>query len=159
LLDVSNLVSALREFGAQFMHYQRRISQYLTSFVFGSGYNIDGFNISTMNTDAFISSLKVIVLFMSLPLTAKEWPWHDPERREPQNQAEAPKLEGFDARIGNALTYLMNAVFVLMTTNYTLNPGMYLIAGDGGMGLMTYFPVVQILLAVVYASLKVYTSC
>jgi len=53
----------------------------------------------------------------------------------------------------------MNAVFVLMTTNYTLNPGMYLIAGDGGMGLMTYFPVVQILLAVVYASLKVYTSC
>jgi hypothetical protein len=83
LLDVSNLISVMREVGTHFMHYQRRISQYLTSFVFGSGYNIDGFNMSTMNTDAFLSSLKVIALFMSLPLTAKEWPWHDPERREP----------------------------------------------------------------------------
>ena len=61
--------------------------------------------------------------------------------------------------MGNALTYVMNAVFVLMTTNYTLNPGLYLIGGDQGLGLMTYLPILQIVLAIVYASLKVYTSC
>ena len=65
------------------MHYQRRVSQYLTSFIFGSGYNIDGFNMTTMNTDAFMSSLKVIALFMTLPITTKEWPWHDPDKVEP----------------------------------------------------------------------------
>lgn len=51
------------------MQYQRRASQYLSSFIFGSGYNIDGFNMS-MNMDAFVSSLKIMVLVMSLPITS-----------------------------------------------------------------------------------------
>ena len=32
--------------------------------------------------------------------------------------------------MGNALTYLMNAVFVLMTTNYTLNPSFYFLGAQ-----------------------------
>ena len=60
----------------------------------------------------------------------------------------------------------MNAVFVLMTTNYTLNPSYYFLGGasssayehSAGSTLLAYFPVVQIVLIIVYSSLKVFTS-
>ena len=60
---------SLRDLGTTLMHYQRRASQFLTSFIFGQSYNIDGFNLTTMNTDAFMSTLKIIFLFMTLPFT------------------------------------------------------------------------------------------
>jgi hypothetical protein len=63
--------------------YQRKASQFLTSFLFGGvSYNIDGFNMSTMNSDAFMASIKIIVLFMTLPITKNEWPWVDPEHKD-----------------------------------------------------------------------------
>jgi len=46
-------------------------------------------------------------------------------------------------KIGNALTYLMNAVFVLMTTNYTLNPNFYFLGStSSSYDFMAYFPIV-----------------
>lgn len=62
--------------------------------------------------------------------------------------------------MAHAFTYLMNAVFVLMTTNYTLNPGHYFLGGaqTSGSTVFAYFPAVQIALITVYASLKVYIS-
>ena len=138
------------------MEYQRRASQYLSSFMFGSGYNIDGFNIS-MNSDAFLSSLKIMVLFMTLPSTKEEWPWHDPDEKH-NEQKKPDDSNTFDVRLGNAVTYFMNAVFVLMTTNYTLNPGLYFLGSTGTGGFMAYFPLIQVFLAVLYSTLKVYTS-
>jgi len=45
--------------------------------------------------------------------------------------------------MANSVTYLMNAVFVLMTTNYTLNPTSYFLGGGKEeSSIMTYFPIV-----------------
>jgi hypothetical protein len=57
--------------------YQKRASAYLSSFIFGNAYNIDGFTVGTMNSDAFVTSLRILGLFMTLPLTKDEWPWVD----------------------------------------------------------------------------------
>ena len=32
-----------------------------------------------MNMDAFLASIRIIVLFLTLPYTKNEWPWVDPE--------------------------------------------------------------------------------
>jgi len=63
-------------------------------------------------------------------------------------------------KMGNALTYIMNAVFVLMTTNYTLNPNFYFLGSTSTStgDFMAYFPLIQVIICVIYASLKVYTS-
>ena len=68
-------------------------------------------------------------------------------------------MDTIDARVGNALTYIMNAVFVLMTTNFSLNPeGGGLFGATNANSYLCYFPLFQVFLSVLYASLKVYTS-
>ena len=46
------------------------------------------------------------------------------------NKVNPAPAEAADSRMAHAFTYLMNAVFVLMTTNYTLNPGHYFLGGS-----------------------------
>ena len=61
------------------MRLQKRASQYLSSFIFGSGsYNIDGFT-ESMNMNCLLSSIRIVVLFLTLPMTKDEWPWVDPD--------------------------------------------------------------------------------
>jgi hypothetical protein len=128
-------VESFKDLLQSLVDYQRRASQFLTSFLFGGvSYNIDGFNMSTMNSDAFMASLKIIILFMTLPLTKNEWPWVDPKNEtnsSPENGGSQKGSEEHEStKMGNALTYLMNAVFVLMTTNYTLNPSFYFLGSQ-----------------------------
>ena len=67
-------------------------------------------------------------------------------------------------RLAHASTYLMNAIFVLMTTNYTINPEFYFLGGGGSSSnggvssLLIYFPVLKIVLGIVYSVLKVWAS-
>jgi hypothetical protein len=59
------------------MQWQKRISHYISSFVIGSGnYNVDGFFESSFK-DSMGSTIKIIVLFLTIPLTKNEWPWAD----------------------------------------------------------------------------------
>ena len=71
---------------------------------------------------------------MTLPLTKNEWPWVDPKyetNSSPENGGSQKGSEEHEStKMGNALTYLMNAVFVLMTTNYTLNPSFYFLGSQ-----------------------------
>jgi hypothetical protein len=62
--------------------------------------------------------------------------------------------------MAHAATYLMNAVFVLMTTNYTMNPARYYFQSNNNSepNWLIYFPIFQVVLGGVYAGLKIYTS-
>ena len=44
-----------------------------------NAYSIDGFlEESLMNSNTFVSALRMLALFFTLPLTKDEWPWVDP---------------------------------------------------------------------------------
>ncbi|CDW82963.1 UNKNOWN [Stylonychia lemnae] len=152
--------------------WQKRGSQYLTSFLIGSGgYNIDGFSENIMGSPAFMTTIKIVILFMTLPMTVNEWPWIDQEERK---KAEQLKLDSqqpqhilhleqdeYNSRLAHASTYLMNALLVLMTTNYTLNPQFYFLGrsdqNEGG-ALYVYFPLLQIFIGIIYFIIKILQS-
>lgn len=109
--------------------------------------------------NVFLSTLRMIVLFLALPFTRKEWPWVDPDEAEPQEKSPSKQQEenDFQVRLANSTSFFMQGVFVLMTTNYTLNPSFYYLGAQTS-GPFTYFPIFQIALATIYACLKIYTS-
>lgn len=121
-----------------------------------------------MNNETIFASLKMIVLFLSLPATKMEWPWVNPEEEhqeaKTQIKNEVPSLPNTQdaynqTGMAHAATYLMNAVFVLMTTNYTMNPaGYYFQSNSNRANWLVYFPIFQVVLGGVYGGLKIYTS-
>eukprot|EP00347_Sterkiella_histriomuscorum_P004731 403359323 len=172
--------SGLFELWTSIMQWQKRGSQYLTSFILGNGgYNIDGFSESMLNATGFITTFKIVVLFMTLPMTYQEWPWiekgnqNDQQNQQnqvnlqnsaqpqQQQQRSIQEAEEYNARLAHASTYLMNALFVLMTTNYTVNPQLYYLgdgATDKNSSFMIYFPLAQIVIGILYTVEKVMSS-
>eukprot|EP00347_Sterkiella_histriomuscorum_P011853 403370857 len=172
--------SGLFELWTSIMQWQKRGSQYLTSFILGNGgYNIDGFSESMLNATGFITTFKIVVLFMTLPMTYQEWPWvekgnqNDQQNQQnqvnlqnnaqpqQQQQRSIQEAEEYNARLAHASTYLMNALFVLMTTNYTVNPQLYYLgdgATDKNSSFMIYFPLFQIVIGILYTVEKVMSS-
>jgi hypothetical protein len=77
LIDSFNVKEILR----MAMDYQKRASQYLSSFLLGgNSYNIEGFAGSgPLNMDALFASARMMILFLSLPVTKDEWPWVEKE--------------------------------------------------------------------------------
>lgn len=67
---------SIRELLQSLMHWQKRISHYLSSFIISQNYNIDGFFESSYQ-DTITSTLKIIVMFMTIPMTKNEWVWAD----------------------------------------------------------------------------------
>ena len=103
---------------------------------------------------------------MTLPFTKKEWPWEENDMKDVVDvidHKQKPKEEDYDSsRLAHASTYIMNALFVLMTTNYTLNPNNYYMSFTGDedkiSSFLLYFPLVQIMIGSIYFGLKIYTS-
>ena len=137
------------------MMAQKRISAYISSFIFGSTYNVDGFLEQNFNESMF-STVQVMLIFLSLPLTYTEFPFMK-QKDEKENKKKSGKKM---SRLAYASTYLMNAVFVLMTTNYTLNPGSYYLWGidekNKLKSILLYFPLAQLLVGIIYFVIKIY---
>ncbi|CAI2373143.1 unnamed protein product [Moneuplotes crassus] len=102
---------------------QKRLSNYLSSFILegNSGYSIIGF-FEFHKKDNLISLLLGITLILALPFTQKEWFRDGSSFDESEEDSDIPKPTEVDLRWedrkAQCFYYLVNAILVLITTNY-----------------------------------------
>ena len=102
---------------------QKRVSQYLSSFIMSgsNSYSITGFFEFNKNEN-LIALVLGLVMLMSLPLTKNEW-FADGSSNEEENKEKNENPYQFiqwEERKCQAYYYALNAILVLMTTNYAL---------------------------------------
>jgi len=136
---------------SKFSEIQKRVSQYIFSFLFGTAYNIEGF-FEEITHDKIFSITLGLIAMISLTLTAGEWPWVETEEKKDEGtpNEEVKKNKGFE----DAKYYLYTAGFVLMTTKFTLNSMDYTSDRGGVAAIDKWLPAIQLIFGTVYFALK-----
>ena len=139
---------------------QKRVSQFLTSFVLsGPAYATSGF-FEMQNYDNITYLLLGISVWLSLPLTVNEWFSDGSKQNEnienTSNDNSNEKDHSYHSQY-TSIYYLINAILVLMTTSYTLKSPDLLNSSDG------YFqgsilPIAQLAVGMSYFIFKLYVS-
>ena len=103
---------------------QKRLSQYLSSFIFSGNsiYSISGF-FEFNKQENIIAIVIGLVMLISLPLTKYEW-FNDGSEPEEKIETEKPRDEKveiyWEERKYHCFYYVLNSLLVLLTTNYAL---------------------------------------
>ena len=103
---------------------QKRLSQYLSSFIFSGNsiYSISGF-FEFNKQENIIAIVIGLVMLVSLPLTKYEW-FNDGSEPEEKIETEKPRDEKveiyWEERKYHCFYYILNSLLVLLTTNYAL---------------------------------------